>query len=129
VLTPRRQLGLRSVEVYSLSPASRRIRLVLPGLADLDAMTGKRVARGPHSREEAGRIPDGGGLRARGRAVGENRDRQRGTGSDDVHFVVADHSRLAYSEVFPDEKARRALHSSKVRSATSPRRASPASSD
>jgi transposase InsO family protein len=56
--------------------------------------------------KKLGRIPDGGGWRAHGRGagVGANRDRRHGTGFDYVHSLVDDHSRLAYSEILPDEK-------------------------
>jgi transposase len=56
--------------------------------------------------KKLGRIPDGGGWRAHGReaGVGANRDRKHGTGFDYVHSLVDDHSRLAYSEILPDEK-------------------------
>lgn len=53
--------------------------------------------------KKLGRIPDGGGWRAHGR---EHRIRDYSTkvGFDYVHSLVDDHSRLAYSEVLPDEK-------------------------
>lgn len=56
--------------------------------------------------KKLGKIPDGGGWRAHGReaGVGANRDRKHGTGFDYVHSMVDDHSRLAYSEILPDEK-------------------------
>jgi transposase InsO family protein len=55
--------------------------------------------------KKIGRIPDGGGWRAHGRAGREaTRDRSRVVGYDYVHSLVDDHSRLAYSEVLPDEK-------------------------
>jgi hypothetical protein len=55
--------------------------------------------------KKLGRIPDGGGWRAHGRAaVGAGRDRTGKTGFDYVHSLVDDHSRLAYSEVLSDEK-------------------------
>ena len=55
--------------------------------------------------KKLGRIPDGGGWRAHGRAAAST-SRQRATrvGFDYVHSLVDDHSRLAYSEVLPDEK-------------------------
>ena len=53
--------------------------------------------------KKIGRIPDGGGWRAHGRHA-TNRDRTRKIGFDYVHSLVDDHSRLAYSEVLPDEK-------------------------
>jgi transposase InsO family protein len=55
--------------------------------------------------KKIGRIPDGGGWRAHGRAHREaTRDRATKLGYDFVHSLVDDHSRLAYSEVLPDEK-------------------------
>jgi transposase InsO family protein len=55
--------------------------------------------------KKIGRIPDGGGWRAHGRAVGDRtRDRSVKPGYDYVHSLVDDHSRLAYSEILPDEK-------------------------
>ena len=53
--------------------------------------------------KKLGRIPDGGGWRARGREYRE-RDYSTKVGFDYVHSLVDDHSRLAYSEVLPDEK-------------------------
>lgn len=56
--------------------------------------------------KKIGRIPDGGGWRAHGRAVGSrSRDRKQRIGYDYVHSVVDDHSRLAYSEIHSDERA------------------------
>jgi transposase InsO family protein len=56
--------------------------------------------------KKIGRIPDGGGWRANGRAAGSTaRRRKNGPGYDYVHSAVDDHSRLAYSEILPDEKA------------------------
>lgn len=96
------------------------VRAGLPHLAELDPMTGERIrasktttVRYERDRpgelvhmdvKKLGRIPDGGGWKALGRGVGDNRDRRHGTGYDYVHSVVDDHSRLAYSEVLPDEK-------------------------
>ncbi|PTU55762.1 IS481 family transposase [Sphaerisporangium cinnabarinum] len=92
----------------------------LPHLAELDPMTGERLrasktttVRYERDRpgelvhmdvKKLGRIPDGGGWRAHGRGAGDNRDRKHGTGYDYVHSLVDDHSRLAYSEILPDEK-------------------------
>jgi transposase InsO family protein len=53
--------------------------------------------------KKIGRIPDGGGWRAHGRD-NVTRDRVNGPGFDYVHSLVDDHSRLAYSEILPDEK-------------------------
>lgn len=55
--------------------------------------------------KKLGRIPDGGGWRAHGRDNPEaTRDRSTRVGFDYVHSLVDDHSRLAYSEILPDEK-------------------------
>jgi transposase InsO family protein len=55
--------------------------------------------------KKLGRIPDGGGWRAHGRAATvEQRHKKVPVGYDYVHSLVDDHSRLAYSEILPDEK-------------------------
>ena len=55
--------------------------------------------------KELGRIADGGGWRAHGRAAGStSRHRATRVGHDYVHSLVDDHSGLAYSEVLADEK-------------------------
>jgi transposase InsO family protein len=54
--------------------------------------------------KKLGRIPPGGGWRKLGRDGG-NRERDRRTGYDYLHAAVDDHSRLAYVEVLPDERA------------------------
>jgi hypothetical protein len=54
--------------------------------------------------KKIGRIPDGGGWRAHGRPTTAAKKRIR-VGYDYVHSVVDDHSRYAYSEILPDEKA------------------------
>ncbi|WP_156753384.1 IS481 family transposase [Actinokineospora pegani] len=93
----------------------------VPRLAALDPITGQviRASKATAVRYERdrpgelvhmdvkklGRIPDGGGWRTRGRAGREaTRDRGTKTGFDFVHSLIDDHSRLAYSEVLPDEK-------------------------
>jgi transposase InsO family protein len=84
------------------------VRRGQPRLAALDPMTGEVIRASKHTAtryersrpgelvhmdvKKLGRIPDGGGWRAHGRGV------RRGS------EVVDDHSRLAYSEVLPDEK-------------------------
>jgi transposase InsO family protein len=52
--------------------------------------------------KKLGRIPDGGGHRAHGRAAGA---RGRGIGYDYLHSAVDDRSRVAFSQVLPDESA------------------------
>ena len=91
----------------------------LPYLRHLDPMTGQVIkaskataVRYERARpgelvhmdvKKLGRIPDGGGWKSHGRGKG-NRDRRVLVGFDYVHSVVDDHSRLAYSEILPDEK-------------------------
>jgi transposase InsO family protein len=93
----------------------------MPHLARLDPITGAviKASKTTATRYERGtpgelvhmdvkkiaRIPEGGGWRAHGRAHREaTRDRTTKLGYDYVHCLVDDHSRLAYSEVLPDEK-------------------------
>jgi transposase InsO family protein len=89
-------------------------------LAECDPLTGERVraskattVRYEKSRpgelihvdvKKIGRIPDGGGWRARGRQVRTAAARKARIGYDYVHSAVDDHSRLAYSEIHPDEQ-------------------------
>jgi transposase InsO family protein len=96
-------------------------------LAHLDLAT-RRQLRGPVVRYEhpypgslvhvdikkLGKIPTGGGHRAHGRVVGGHNSRLTTTirrnshpviGYGYVHTAIDDHSRLAYSEVLPDEQA------------------------
>jgi transposase InsO family protein len=55
--------------------------------------------------KKVGRIHDGGGWRAHGREHGQTSAQKRARiGFDYVHSVVDDHTRLAYSEILPDEK-------------------------
>lgn len=103
----------------TVSRILRRHRL--PYLRELDPLTGQLIRSSKttaHRYERArpgelvhmdvkkiGRIPDGGGWRAHGRAASRtSRHRATRIGFDFVHSLVDDHSRLAYSEVLPDEK-------------------------
>jgi transposase InsO family protein len=96
-------------------------RHAMPPLAALDPITGQRIRSSKATAvryerplpgdlahmdvKKIGRIPQGGGWRAHGRGVGSiQRDRSTKVGYDYVHSLVDDHSRLAYSEVLPDEK-------------------------
>ena len=55
--------------------------------------------------KKVGKIPDGGGWKAHGRQMGSTAAKKRARiGYDYVHSMVDDHSRLAYSEILPDEK-------------------------
>jgi transposase InsO family protein len=94
----------------------------MPRLADCDPLTGQviRSQRHSHHRYEhdrpgelvhvdvkkIGRIPDGGGWRAHGRAGRPRTETVKKTrvGYDYVHAAIDDHTRLAYAEILPDEK-------------------------
>jgi transposase InsO family protein len=93
----------------------------LPYLRDCDPVTGDIVraskataVRYERSRpgelahmdvKKIGRIPDGGGWKAHGRAeTSAQRHKPVKIGFDYVHTLVDDHSRYAYSEILPDEK-------------------------
>ena len=55
--------------------------------------------------KKIGRIPPGGGWRAWGRQMGSTSERRKTRiGYDYVHSAVDDHTRLAYSEIHPDER-------------------------
>ncbi len=56
--------------------------------------------------KKIGRIPDGGGWKAWGRntATATVKSKRKRVGYDYVHSAVDDHSRLAYSEIHPNEK-------------------------
>jgi transposase InsO family protein len=93
----------------------------VPRLADCDPLTGTPIRATRHSAEryerqrpgelvhldvkKIGRIPEGGGWKAHGRA-GSRTHTAKNTriGYDYVHAAVDDHTRLAYAEILPDEK-------------------------
>ena len=55
--------------------------------------------------KKIGKIPDGGGWKAHGRGMGKTSAQKKARiGYDYVHSMVDDHTRLAYSEILPDEK-------------------------
>ena len=55
--------------------------------------------------KKIGKIPDGGGWRAHGRAAHPGQSHKKvQIGYDYVHSMVDDHSRLAYTEILPDDK-------------------------
>lgn len=93
----------------------------MPPLAACDPLTGLqiRATRASAQRYERerpgelvhvdvkklGRIPDGGGWRAHGRAATvAHKHKKTKIGFDYVHAAVDDHTRLAYAEILPDEK-------------------------
>ena len=96
-------------------------RWAVPHLADLDRITGEMLRsratdqRYEHPRpgdllhidvKKIGRIPDGGGWRIDGaHSPDHRRSKHVRTGFDYVHVAVDDHSRVAYAEVLPDERA------------------------
>ena len=89
----------------------------VPHLAAIDPITGERIRSSRRSQnryehrepgamihvdvKKLGRIPKGGGWRLHGRSEAV---RGRGNGYDYVHTAIDDHTRLAYSEIHPDEK-------------------------
>lgn len=113
------QLGLHASTVGRILA-----RHGVPHLAALDPITGQPVRgssrrsdrRYEHRRPGAmihvdvkklGRIPAGGGWRLHGRDAAvsvANRHKKTKLGYDYVHTAIDDHTRLAYSEVLPDEK-------------------------
>lgn len=109
-----RKLGPARIGPVLGLPASTVQRILarhgLNRLAWLDRPTGTLIRRYERDRpgelihvdvKKLGRIPDGGGHRVLGRDAGRP---IRGMGFDYVHSAVDDHSRLAYSEIHPDEK-------------------------
>ncbi|MEU9197467.1 IS481 family transposase [Streptomyces hundungensis] len=86
-------------------------RYGLARLAHLDRATGRVIRRYERERpgelvhvdiKKLGNIPDGGGHKVLGRQAG--RKKRSGAGYSYLHTAVDDHSRLAYSEIHPDEK-------------------------
>jgi transposase InsO family protein len=96
-------------------------RWAMPHLADLDRITGELLRtratdeRYEHPRpgdllhvdvKKLGRIPEGGGWRLDGlNNADHHRSRDIRIGFDFIHVAVDDHSRVAYAEILPDEKA------------------------
>ncbi len=86
-------------------------RYGLNRLSHCDRATGRVIRRYERERpgelvhvdiKKLGNIPDGGGHKTLGRQAG--RKTRSGTGYSYIHTAVDDHSRLAYSEILPDEK-------------------------
>jgi transposase InsO family protein len=106
------------VPARTVSRILRRHRVAY--LRDCDPMTGELIRSSKQTAvgyerdrpgelvhmdvKKLGKIPDGGGWRAIGRQAGAvQRDHHTKIGYDYVHSLVDDHSRLAYSEILPDE--------------------------
>ncbi|MGW0753880.1 IS481 family transposase [Streptomyces sp. NPDC002587] len=111
-----RKLGPARIGPVLGLPASTVHRILtrhgLHRLAFMDRPTGtviRRYERGKPGElihvdvKKLGRIPDGGGHKVLGRQAG--RKTKAAVGFDYVHSAVDDHTRLAYSEIHPDEKA------------------------
>ena len=88
-------------------------RYKIARLACLDRATGRSVRRYEHPApgelvhvdvKKLGRIPDGGGHKIHGRAVGKKIKGAARPGYAFLHNAVDDHSRVAYSEICADEK-------------------------
>jgi len=108
--------GLLNLPASTIGTVLRREGM--PRLCQLDRVTGEVIKgrrfsdlryehREPGSLlhvdvKKLGKIPPGGGWRLHGR--GSATPRGRGMGWDFVHVAIDDHSRVAYSEVLPDEK-------------------------
>ena len=125
VLAARRKHRCGPTQLARLSGVPERTvtrvlrRAGVPRLAECDPMTGEviRASRQSALRYERaqpgdlvhvdvkklGRIPPGGGWRARGELASNHRSGHHRVGYDYVHSMVDDHSRFAYSEVLADE--------------------------
>ena len=108
-----------AVPARTVSAILRRHQM--PYLRDCDPLTGELIraskmtaVRYEHPRpgdlihmdvKKIGRIPRGGRWKAHGKQMGRTgAARKARIGYDFVHSVIDDHSRLAYSEILPDEK-------------------------
>ncbi|MCU1352327.1 MAG: family transposase [Acidimicrobiales bacterium] len=118
----RRELKLGPVRLgarLGVAPSTAHrvlVRLGLNRLAWIDRPTGEVIRRYERDRpgelvhvdiKKLGRIPDGGGHKVLGRQAGtKNNDGHgpRRVGYGFIHSAVDDYSRLAYSEIHPDEK-------------------------
>ena len=121
------RLGLPASTVHAVL-----VRYRVPRLAHLDRATGTRIRRQIRRYEhpapgelvhvdvkKLGRIPDGGGHRVLDRRTGERnakattparrRDGKPVIGWSYLHTALDDHSRLAYTEILPDERKETAV--------------------
>jgi transposase InsO family protein len=101
-------LGLHPSTVYQVLTRYRMTRL-----SWLDRPTGRVIRRYEHAQpgdlihvdiKKLGKIPDGGGHRVHGRRAGKIIKKRSRPGYTFIHNAVDDCSRLAYSEVLPDER-------------------------
>jgi transposase InsO family protein len=115
-----RRLGpARIASILGLAPSTVHRVLVRhnqPRLVWLDRPTGEPVRRYERARpgelvhvdvKKIGRLRPGGGWRAHGRDSLERRRSRYGArvGFEYVHAAIDDHTRLAYAEIHPDERA------------------------
>ncbi|MGW2315176.1 IS481 family transposase [Actinomadura luteofluorescens] len=122
------RLGLHASTVHRVLT-----RYHCPPLAHLDRATGRPIRRTVRRYEhpapgdlihidikKLGNIPDGGGHRAHGRAIGTRNSQRTDTGARRtggkprlghgyLHTAIDDHSRLAYTEILPDERKETAV--------------------
>jgi hypothetical protein len=111
-----RKLGPARIGMILGMPASTvhrvLVRYGMNRLRWMDRPTGQVIRRYQKDRpgelihvdiKKLGRIPQGGGWRARGRGPGVARGSGR-AGYGYIHAAIDDHSRLAYAEVLNDEK-------------------------
>jgi hypothetical protein len=112
-----RKLGPARIAGVTGMPASTVYRVLvrrgLNRLAYFDRPTGRVIRRIETSHpgelihvdvKKLGRIPPGGGWRARGRAATRPEQRRRSLGYAYIHSAVDAYSRVAYSEVLDDEQ-------------------------
>jgi transposase InsO family protein len=102
--------------LLGLHPSTVHRVLARYGLARLrwlDRATGRVIRRYEHDAagelvhvdiKKLGKIPDGGGHRVVGRQAGRKNSGTRGRGYHYLHNAIDDHSRLAYTEILPDER-------------------------
>ncbi len=93
----------------------------VPYLHECDPLTGEVIRSSKHTAvryerdtpgelihvdvKKIGRIPDGGGWKAWGRHIGKTSQQKKARiGYDYIHSAVDDHTRLAYSEIHPNEQ-------------------------
>jgi transposase InsO family protein len=115
-----RRLGpARIASILGMAPSTvHRVltRHGMPRLSWLDRPTGEVIRRYERARpgelvhvdvKKIGRLRDGGGWRVLGRDSLEHRRARNATrvGYEYVHAAIDDHTRLAYAEIHPDERA------------------------
>jgi transposase InsO family protein len=99
------RLGMARSTIYGVLARHRMSRLAHTDRASGVVVRYQRERPGELVHLDAkklGRIPEGGGHRAHGRATAS---RGRGIGYDYVHSAVDDRSRVAFSQILPDETA------------------------